>query len=98
MTDCKGYAVSGPKAALKPFAFQRRDVGERDVEIEIAYCGICHSDLHQVRDEWGGSAYPMVPGHEIVGRVSKVGRKVRSFKAGDAAGVGCFVDSCRRCP
>ncbi|MBI3548426.1 MAG: NAD(P)-dependent alcohol dehydrogenase [Elusimicrobia bacterium] len=98
MLEAKGYAVRSPNSPLEPFRFTRRDVGERDIRVEIAFCGICHSDIHQARDEWGGSAYPMVPGHEIVGRVTQVGRKVRGFKAGDTAGIGCMVDSCRRCP
>src|SRR3990167_7635371 len=93
----RGVAADGPSSALRPFDFKRRDPGARDVLIKILYCGICHSDIHQVRNEWGGSSYPMVPGHEIVGRVEQVGAKVRRFKAGDHAGVGCFVDSCRRC-
>jgi uncharacterized zinc-type alcohol dehydrogenase-like protein len=93
----KGYATEGPKESLKPFDFERRDVGARDVLIEIQYCGVCHSDIHQARDEWGGSIFPMVPGHEIVGRVARVGADVTRFKEGDIAGVGCFVDSCRVC-
>jgi uncharacterized zinc-type alcohol dehydrogenase-like protein len=92
-----GYATEGPKETLKPFDFERRDVGARDVLIEILYCGVCHSDIHQARDEWGGSTFPMVPGHEIVGRVKGVGTDVTRFKEGDIAGVGCFVDSCRVC-
>jgi uncharacterized zinc-type alcohol dehydrogenase-like protein len=80
-----------------PFNFERREVGAQDVQIEILYCGVCHSDLHQVRDDWAGSSYPIVPGHEIVGRVLKVGSDVRKFKVGDLAGVGCLVDSCRVC-
>ncbi len=83
---------------LDAFSFERREVGEHDVLIDILYCGVCHSDIHQARDEWGGSIYPMVPGHEIVGRISQVGSKVTKFKEGDLAGVGCFVDSCRTCP
>jgi uncharacterized zinc-type alcohol dehydrogenase-like protein len=83
---------------LAPFAFERRDVGPRDILIEILYCGICHSDIHQARDEWGGATFPMVPGHEIAGRVARVGAKVKRFRVGDSAGVGCFVDSCRKCP
>jgi len=82
---------------LGPFSFERREVGPHDVLIEITHCGVCHSDIHQARDEWGGSTFPMVPGHEIVGKVAKVGAKVTRFKAGDFAGVGCFVDSCRDC-
>ncbi|MBX2900385.1 MAG: NAD(P)-dependent alcohol dehydrogenase [Cyclobacteriaceae bacterium] len=97
MISTKGYAAQSPTATLQPFSFERREVGPHDIKIEIAYCGVCHSDLHQVRDEWGGSIYPMVPGHEIVGRISKVGAAVTKFKAGELAGVGCFVDSCRTC-
>ncbi len=98
MSTAKAYAATSPKAPLTPFQFERRAVGPRDVQIEIAYCGICHSDIHQVRDEWGGSKYPMVPGHEIVGKVTAVGADVKTFEVGDSAGVGCLVDSCRTCP
>ena len=98
MTTAKAYAASSATAFLAPFQFERRAVGPHDVQIEIAYCGICHSDLHQVRNEWGNSTYPMVPGHEIVGKVTAVGDHVKGFKAGDLAGVGCLVDSCRTCP
>lgn len=98
MISSRGFAASSPKSPLAPYAFERREVGPHDVLIDIAYCGVCHSDLHQVRDEWGGSMFPMVPGHEIVGRVSKVGAHVTRFKAGDFAGVGCMVDACRACP
>lgn len=98
MPEIRGYAAHGPTSPLAPHTFSRRDPRDHDVEIEIAYCGICHSDIHQVRNEWGNSTYPMVPGHEIVGRVSRVGAKVSKFKPGDIAGVGCLVDSCRRCP
>lgn len=97
MIKTDGYAAPTAGAALEPFAFDRRDVGARDVLIDIQYCGVCHSDIHQVRDEWGGSIYPMVPGHEIVGRIARVGAEVSKFKEGDPAGVGCFVDSCRTC-
>ncbi|HEX8720952.1 MAG TPA: NAD(P)-dependent alcohol dehydrogenase [Pyrinomonadaceae bacterium] len=97
MIKANGYAAPSAGARLEPFSFGRRDVGPRDVLIEIQYCGVCHSDIHQVRDEWGGSIYPMVPGHEIVGRVARAGAEVTKFKEGDAAGVGCFVDSCRTC-
>jgi len=83
---------------LAPFNFERREVGPHDVLIDIQFCGVCHSDLHQVRDEWGGAKFPMVPGHEIVGRVTQVGSHVKNFKVGDIAGVGCMVDSCRTCP
>jgi uncharacterized zinc-type alcohol dehydrogenase-like protein len=97
MLPTRGYATKGPTSILEPFTFERREPGPRDVLIEILYCGICHSDIHQARDEWGGSIFPMVPGHEIVGRVTRVGSQVKRFKVGDLAGVGCFVDSCRRC-
>jgi uncharacterized zinc-type alcohol dehydrogenase-like protein len=97
MSTVKAYAAASASAPLAPFTLERRAVGPHDVEIEIAYCGICHSDIHQVRDEWGGSTFPMVPGHEMVGRVTKVGAHVAKFKAGDLAGVGCMVDSCRTC-
>ncbi|MDE3234337.1 MAG: NAD(P)-dependent alcohol dehydrogenase [Bacteroidota bacterium] len=93
----KAYAAYNEKDPLAPFEFKRRALGENDVQIEIAYCGVCHSDLHQARNEWGGSMYPMVPGHEIVGKVIAVGAKVTNFKVGDTAGVGVMVDSCRVC-
>ncbi len=96
----RGFAVSGPTATFEPFEFQRRDVGPKDILIDILYAGICHSDIHQARAEWEPmipSLYPMVPGHEIVGRVTKVGGEVTKFKEGDIAGIGCFVDSCREC-
>ena len=98
MIATKSYAAQKAKEALGPFSIQRREPGKHDVLIDIAYCGVCHSDIHQARDEWGGSIFPMVPGHEIVGKVSKVGAAVKKFKAGDSVGVGCFVDSCRECP
>jgi uncharacterized zinc-type alcohol dehydrogenase-like protein len=97
MTTTKAYAAQNATTPLTPYNFERRDPGPHDVQIEILYCGVCHSDIHQVRDEWGGSIFPMVPGHEIVGRVTKVGDHVKKFKVGDLAGVGCFVDSCRTC-
>jgi uncharacterized zinc-type alcohol dehydrogenase-like protein len=97
MIPTQGYAVSAPSTPFHPFAFDRRDPGANDVVIEILYCGICHSDLHQVRDEWGSASYPMVPGHEIVGRVTAVGAAARRLRVGDLAGVGCMVDSCRAC-
>lgn len=93
----KAYAAQTKSAPLTPYSFERRDPGPTDVVVEIAYCGICHSDIHQVRDEWGGSIFPMVPGHEIVGRVTAVGGEVTRFKQGDLAGVGVMVDSCRVC-
>jgi uncharacterized zinc-type alcohol dehydrogenase-like protein len=92
-----GYAAHDARSPLVPFNFERREPGPNDVVIEIDYCGICHSDIHQVRDEWGGSIYPMVPGHEIVGHVTAVGASVTKFKKGDLAGVGVMVDSCRIC-
>jgi uncharacterized zinc-type alcohol dehydrogenase-like protein len=94
----KGYAAQNPKTPLAPFTFTRREPGDRDVQIEVQFCGVCHSDIHQARDEWGGSKFPMVPGHEIVGKVTRVGSKVKNFKVGDLAGVGCMVDSCQDCP
>jgi uncharacterized zinc-type alcohol dehydrogenase-like protein len=97
MFATNGYAAHSANAPLKPFSFERRDPTPNDVQIDILFCGVCHSDLHTVRDEWGGTKYPCVPGHEIVGRVVKVGRDVRRFKEGDLAGVGCMVDSCRTC-
>lgn len=93
-----GYAALAAKAPLTPFTFERREPGEHDVAIEIQYCGICHSDIHQARDEWGGSIFPMVPGHEIVGVVTQVGDKVTKHEAGDRVGVGCLVNSDRSCP
>ena len=98
MLPTKGYAAMTAKAALQPFAFERRDVGPHDVLIAITHCGICHSDIHQARNEWGGSIFPMVPGHEIVGTVAQVGNVVKQFHVGETVGVGCFVDSCRTCP
>ena len=93
----RGYAVHDKKSPLVPFSFERREPGASDVVVEIAYSGICHSDIHQARDEWGGSIYPMVPGHEIVGHVTAVGSGVKKFKVGDLAAVGVIVDSCREC-
>jgi uncharacterized zinc-type alcohol dehydrogenase-like protein len=95
--ETKGFAAQSATSPLAPFRFSRREVGDHDLLLDIAYCGICHSDIHQVRDEWGGSLYPMVPGHEIVGRVTRAGKAVKRFKAGELAGVGCMVDSCRSC-
>lgn len=97
MTNAAGYAAQSKTSPLQPFSFQRRDPGPKDVVIDIQYCGVCHSDIHQVRDEWGGSVFPMVPGHEIVGTVRAVGKEVNRFKPGDAAAVGVMVDSCREC-
>lgn len=98
MIATRGYAAMTAKAPLEPFSFARRAVGPADVLIAISHCGICHSDIHQARDEWGGSLFPMVPGHEIIGTVTDVGQAVTRFRIGERAGVGCFVDSCRTCP
>src|SRR6266446_413990 len=97
LVTAKAYSAKSQTSPLAPFAIQRRDVGPYDVQIEILYCGVCHSDLHQVRNEWHNTTYPCVPGHEIVGRVVKAGREVKKFKEGDVAAVGCMVDSCRTC-
>lgn len=97
MITTKGYAAQNAKSPLAPFSFERRIPGPHDVHFKILFCGVCHSDLHQVRDEWGGGIFPMVPGHEIVGRVIKTGGQVKKFQPGDLAAVGCLVDSCREC-
>lgn len=93
----KGYAAKTAQSELEAFQFERREAREKDVVIEILYCGVCHSDIHQARDEWGGSLFPMVPGHEIIGKVIGLGKKVTRFKIGETVGVGCLVDSCRMC-
>ena len=102
MSKSKGYAALDSKSELKPYSFERREPLEHDLVIDIKYCGICHSDIHQTRDEWSEyqdeAIFPMVPGHEIAGVVSAVGKKVTKYKVGDKVGVGCFVDSCRTCP
>ena len=97
MSQARAYAAQSSTSPLAPFQLSRREPGDKDVKIDIAYCGICHSDIHNVRSEWGPGAYPMVPGHEIAGTVTAVGRKVKAFKVGDLAGVGCMVDTCRTC-
>lgn len=97
MIETRGYAAATAKAALAPYAFNRREVGPHDVLIEISYAGICHSDIHQVREEWGPAIFPMVPGHEIVGVVSQVGTDTTRHRVGDLVGVGVFVNSCREC-
>ena len=97
MISTKAYAARDAKSALAPFEIERREPLPDDVQIEILYCGVCHSDLHIARDEWHMTKYPSVPGHEIVGRVVAVGSAVKGFKPGDLAGVGCMVDSCGRC-
>ena len=96
-SSAKAYAAHAADTPFAPFSFDRRDVGPDDVAIDILYCGVCHSDLHTARSEWGGTLYPCVPGHEIVGRVTAVGADVTKFKVGDLAGVGCMVDSCGTC-
>ncbi|MFM7139132.1 MAG: NAD(P)-dependent alcohol dehydrogenase, partial [Actinomycetes bacterium] len=97
MIEVKGYAAQKANADLAPWTFQRRSLGPNDVLVEIDYAGICHSDIHQVREEWGEALFPMVPGHEIAGRVKEVGSSVTKFKPGQKAGVGVFIDSCRKC-
>src|ERR671913_428113 len=97
MIPVVGYAAKQAKGPLTSYTFKRRDPLDHDIVIDIQYCGICHSDIHQVKDEWGGSTFPIVPGHEIAGIVSQVGAKASRYKVGDRVGVGCFVDSCRDC-
>jgi uncharacterized zinc-type alcohol dehydrogenase-like protein len=97
MTKIKAFAAQDAESTLGPWNLERRAPGPTDIQIDILYCGVCHSDLHQIRNEWGNSIFPMVPGHEIVGRISKVGSEVKKFKVGELAGVGCLVDSCRIC-
>lgn len=97
MIETKGYATHDTNAKFVPFNFARRDIGDNDILIDVQYCGICHSDIHQAKGEWGNSTYPMVPGHEIVGNVTQIGSAVTKFKVGDIAGIGCFVDSCGKC-
>lgn len=96
-SQTKAYAAPAADQPLHLDTIQRRDPGEKDIVIDILYCGVCHSDIHTARDEWGGTTYPCVPGHEILGKVTKVGAKVTKFKVGDTAAVGCLVDSCRTC-
>jgi len=98
MLICTGFGATSPTTPLAPLTFNRRDVGQNDVEIEIMFCGVCHSDLHFARDEWHFTQYPAVPGHEIVGRVKSAGTGVTKYKVGDLVGVGCLIDSCRTCP
>jgi uncharacterized zinc-type alcohol dehydrogenase-like protein len=97
MSEVKAYAASSNTADLELFKIERRDITKEDVEIDILYCGVCHSDIHTVKNDWKGSQYPVVPGHEIIGRVTKVGDSVKDFKTGDLVGVGCMVDSCQEC-
>ncbi|MFM2417891.1 MAG: hypothetical protein RL385_2614, partial [Pseudomonadota bacterium] len=97
MVSTLAYAAHSATTPLAPFSLERREPLPSDVDIQILFCGVCHSDLHQARDEWGGSRFPMVPGHEIVGRVVRVGSAVTRFAVGDTVGVGCMVDACRTC-
>jgi len=97
MFICEGYAVDAADKSFKPYSFERRDPLPQDIDIDILYCGVCHSDLHTARNEWGGTLYPCVPGHEIIGTVHRVGSRVTKFKPGDRVGVGCMVNSCRTC-
>ncbi|EJL92235.1 Zn-dependent alcohol dehydrogenase [Herbaspirillum sp. CF444] len=97
MLTSLGYAAKTAESALAPYQFERRDPGAHDVQIEIMYCGVCHSDLHTARNEWRNTVYPVVPGHEIIGRITKVGSRVKQFKEGQVVGVGCLVDSCQTC-
>lgn len=97
MLKVKGFATQAATAPLTPFNFERRDLRANDIQIEILYCGVCHSDLHTARNEWNGTIYPFVPGHEIVGKVQKMGDQVKTFKSGDIVAVGCMIDSCRTC-
>jgi len=97
MLKTPAYAANSAKAPLVPFSIERRELRAHDVLIDILYCGICHSDVHQISDDWGRGIFPMVPGHEIVGRIARVGDQVSKWNAGDTVGIGCFVDSCREC-
>ncbi len=97
MSTTKAYAAKSATTPIEPWSLERREPNPHDVELDILYCGVCHSDLHTARNEWGGTVYPVVPGHEIVGRVTRVGNQVKKYKAGDLAAIGCMVDSCREC-
>ncbi len=97
MNSIKSYAAKSADKPLEPYQLDRREPGEKDVEIKILFCGVCHSDIHTVRNEWEGTIYPVVPGHEIVGKITRIGNEVKNFKVGDTVGVGCFVDSCGHC-
>ena len=97
MTRAIGYAAQDAETPLATFHFERRDLRSNDVAIDILYCGVCHSDLHQVRNDWNNTFYPCLPGHEIVGRVTAVGPEVTRFKVGEMAALGCMVDSCMKC-
>jgi uncharacterized zinc-type alcohol dehydrogenase-like protein len=97
MSQTKAYAAKSATTPLVPFSFERRDLRDNDVNIDILYCGVCHSDIHVAESDWGPSEYPVVPGHEIIGRVTEIGNKVSKYKVGDMVGVGCMVDSCQTC-
>jgi uncharacterized zinc-type alcohol dehydrogenase-like protein len=97
MLKATGYAAVQAHARLAPFSFERRDPGPEDVVLEVLHCGVCHSDIHYVNNDWGFTSFPVVPGHEIVGRVTRLGARVSKFKVGDMAAIGCLVDSCRAC-
>jgi uncharacterized zinc-type alcohol dehydrogenase-like protein len=97
MLDSHGYAAQHAHARLAPFAFQRRDPGAQDIVLELTHCGVCHSDIHYAHNDWGFTQFPVVPGHEIVGRVTRTGSAVTKFNVGDVAAIGCLVDSCRQC-
>ena len=97
MAHAKAYAAADSTSALAPYEFDRREVGEQDVQIDILFCGVCHSDLHNVNNGWGSSRYPLVPGHEIVGEVTAIGSTVRKFAVGDCVAIGTIVDSCGEC-
>lgn len=97
MIPAKGYAAQNATTDLAPWSFERRAVGPHDVQLDIAYCGVCHTDLHQIKNDWFPGIFPMVPGHEIVGKIARVGSQAKKFKTGDLAGVGVMVDSCRNC-
>ena len=98
MIQVSGYGALNATSSIAPIEFERRELGEKDILIDILYCGVCHSDIHMARSEWGPSVYPIVPGHEIVGKISRIGSGVTQFKVGEMAGVGVFIDSCRECP
>lgn len=97
MTKVKGYAAESASKGLAPYSFERKEPASHEVQIDILFCGVCHSDLHMVKNEWKNTIYPIVPGHEIVGKVTQVGKDVKAFKVGDTVAVGCMVDSCRQC-
>jgi D-arabinose 1-dehydrogenase-like Zn-dependent alcohol dehydrogenase len=95
--NCFGWAAKDSTGEMSPYTFTRRELRPDDVRMQVTYCGMCHSDVHQIRDEWGNSKFPMVPGHEVVGVIVEVGKDVKKFKVGDFAAVGCLVDSCGEC-